>query len=234
MDSHPPEPEHAHQHTGPERPAPPRPKDGESMQDFWDDRYREQDQIWSGNVNPQLEAEVYTLSFDGDHTALDVGCGEGGDVLWLAQKGWQATGIDLSSVAVERARAKAAELGLSENASFAQQDLTTWTPTETYDLVSAQFLHSPNFGWVAALAKCAQAVAVDGTLLIVGHLLDDVKHVHEDAEEMMWNPKDLAEVLSLSPPQWRIDVAEVRDRTVGHVGENGHTRDAVFRATRLQ
>ncbi len=50
---------------------------------FWDERYRSRDAVWSGEPNEQLIAEVTGLPA-GD--ALDVGCGEGADAIWLAQR----------------------------------------------------------------------------------------------------------------------------------------------------
>jgi len=44
----------------------------------WDERYSGEEKIWSGNPNAQLVAEVSALTVG---TALDVGCGEGGDVI---------------------------------------------------------------------------------------------------------------------------------------------------------
>ena len=55
-------------------------------QEFWDARYRSANRIWSGNPNPHLVARVADLS---PGTALDVGCGEGADAIWLASLGWQ-------------------------------------------------------------------------------------------------------------------------------------------------
>ena len=46
--------------------------------------------------------------------ALDVGCGEGADVVWLAERGWRVTGADLSVVALEKARKHADEAGVAE------------------------------------------------------------------------------------------------------------------------
>ena len=62
-------------------------------QEFWDARYRSTDQVWSGKPNPHLVEHVSTLS---PGAALDVGSGEGADALWLASRGWQVTGVDVS------------------------------------------------------------------------------------------------------------------------------------------
>jgi SAM-dependent methyltransferase len=59
---------------------------------FWDERYRTRDRLWSGRPNVQLIAEAQGLT---PGRALDVGCGEGTDAIWLAQQGWTVTGIDL-------------------------------------------------------------------------------------------------------------------------------------------
>ena len=50
----------------------------------WEERYRENTAVWSGKPNQQLVAEASGLPVG---TALDVGCGEGGDTLWLASRG---------------------------------------------------------------------------------------------------------------------------------------------------
>jgi len=46
-------------------------------------------------------------------SALDVGCGTGDTSIYLAQHGWQVTGVDFVPKAVKKARAKAAAAGVS-------------------------------------------------------------------------------------------------------------------------
>src|SRR5215467_9291696 len=75
---------------------------------FWDERYRSAQRVWSGNPNPQLVAEVADRR---PGRALDVGCGEGADAIWLARAGWTVVGADVSGVALERAAQHALHTG---------------------------------------------------------------------------------------------------------------------------
>src|SRR5947209_14731828 len=60
----------------------------------WDARYSERDgPMWSGRPNGRVVAEVTDVS---PGRALDVGCGEGADAIWLARRGWAVTAIDIS------------------------------------------------------------------------------------------------------------------------------------------
>ncbi len=115
-------------------------------QEFWDDRYRSADRLWSGQPNPQLVAQTSDLA---PGEALDVGCGEGADAIWLASRGWTVTAVDVSTVALERAAGHAAALGsgIAERISWRHEDLLTWDPRpQQFDLVSAQFMHLPSPG----------------------------------------------------------------------------------------
>ena len=67
-------------------------------QEFWDEHYSSAEQLFSNNPNPVLVAEVADLS---PGRALDLGCGEGADARWLAQRGWQVTAVDISQVAID-------------------------------------------------------------------------------------------------------------------------------------
>src|SRR4051794_25845689 len=107
-----------------------------SHQEQWDDRYAESHRIWSGNPNVALVAEIAGLP---PGRALDLGCGEGADAVWLARQGWQVTAADISPVALVRAAEHAADAGVTVD--FQHHDLSQTFPDGTYDLVSAQFLH---------------------------------------------------------------------------------------------
>jgi len=133
----------------------------------WDERYSGEEQIWSGNPNPQLVAEVSALT---PGTALDVGCGEGGDVIWLARQGWRVTGADFSANGLARAARHAAEAGVADRTAWWQVDARAFSAGgRTYDLVTSHFLHPPDGGMVEVAGRLAEAVGPRGHLLIVGH-----------------------------------------------------------------
>jgi SAM-dependent methyltransferase len=143
-------------------------------QDFWDDRYRSAGRLWSGQPNPQLVAQAADLT---PGAALDVGCGEGADAIWLASRGWTVTAVDISAVALERAAGHADERGdeIARRISWRQADLRSWDPgPERYDLVSAQFMYLPAAELESLHRRLAAAVRPGGTLLVVLHHPDSM------------------------------------------------------------
>jgi SAM-dependent methyltransferase len=199
---------------------------------LWDARYRSKPKVWSGQPNPQLVAEASGLK---PGHALDLGCGEGADAIWLASRGWTVTALDVSAVALERAAAHARETGHSSSIKWVEQDLATWVPEEQYDLVNAQFLHSTLLPWQQPLHLAAAAVRTGGTLLIVGHHPEGlpVWGNHHTAEKY-FTPEEVAQELRLEAPEWHIDVLDSRRRNAtGPDGQPAELADAVLRATRL-
>lgn len=194
----------------------------------WEERYGAGDRVWSGNPNAQLVTEASDLT---PGTALDLGCGEGADVLWLARRGWQVTGLDFSQAGLDRAAAVAADAGLSDRTRWQQADIRSWQPAETYDLISSQFLHLLDGGMLDLLPRVAEALNPGGTLLVVGHHPDDV-HTglrHAPLPGVMFTPDDLAPALD---PE-RFDVtAEVRGRTQVKDGVEIAVQDSVVVARR--
>lgn len=199
---------------------------------LWDDRYRSKPKVWSGQPNPQLVAEASGL--EPGH-ALDLGCGEGADAIWLASRGWTVTALDVSAVALERAAAHATETGHGSRIKWVEQDLATWVPEEQYELVNAQFLHSTLLPWQQALHLAAAAVRTGGTLLIVGHHPEGLPTWgnHHSAEKY-FTAEEVAQELGIEAPEWQLDVLDSRRRSAtGPDGEPAELTDAVLRATRL-
>ncbi|MFI2651092.1 class I SAM-dependent methyltransferase [Micromonospora fulviviridis] len=141
----------------------------EVTRDFWDKLYAGFVVGGQGNPNRYLVSEAEDLM---PGIALDLGCAQGADALWLARRGWEVTAVDVSEVALERARENAAEAELADRITFEQHDLAVSFPAGRFDLVSAQFLHSPIAGpgeRERILRRAAEAVAPGGHLLVVSH-----------------------------------------------------------------
>ena len=95
----------------------------------YDELYRSAPAVWSGRPNRQLVVEAADLR---PGTALDAGSGEGGDALWLAERGWRVTAVDFSPVALERGAARAAERGLADRIEWRHEDLDAHEPGAIY------------------------------------------------------------------------------------------------------
>ncbi|MDR6434933.1 SAM-dependent methyltransferase [Paenarthrobacter nicotinovorans] len=223
--------EHAHQHDAAQQRGLNLHADADNAVDMWDGMYKERTKVWSGNPNPQLVAEARDLK---PGKALDLGCGEGADAIWLAEQGWTVTALDVSAVALERAAAHAAGTSHADRITWQQQDLAEWTPNAEFDLVSAQFLHSPLLPWRESVTMAAAAVAPGGTLLVVGHHphgLPSWSHHHDSG--MFFTPEQLAGALRLDRDPWFVNVLTDRKRSVtGPDGESGTTLDTVLRAVK--
>jgi len=110
-------------------------------------------------------------------TALDLAGGEGRNSLWLAEKGWKATCVDFSQVALDRAM-KLAETRLGadqQNFDVMQADLSRYAPPAlSYDLVLVVYLQIPRSQRTTILRNAAIAVAPGGHLLVVAHHSDNL------------------------------------------------------------
>ncbi len=208
----------------------------------WDELYQGKPQVWSGAPNAQLVAEVSSLPAG---TALDLGCGEGADAVWLAEQGWRVTAVDIAAAALKRAAAHAEDRGVSGAIVWLHQDLTTWVPVDEYDLVSAQFFHLPARERDEVIRKAAGAVRSGGTLLVVGHHPDDVhgqQHQSDDPHglaglrphgERLFRPEHVVGCLVPSADHWDIKVSEARTRpSTTADGTLLQRVDTVFRARR--
>jgi SAM-dependent methyltransferase len=198
----------------------------------WDERYRSAPQVWSGEPNPQLVAETSRLAAG---RALDAGCGEGADALWLADRGWEVVAVDISGVALERAAAHAEEANptAAGRIEWRRADLVAEPPTpDSFDLVSAQFLQLSPEPRAALFQGLIAAVRAGGTLLIVGHDPSDLETGvrRPPVPERFYTAADVAGLLGAG---WSVEVSEARPRPGTRPdGETVTVRDAVLRATR--
>jgi thioredoxin reductase/2-polyprenyl-3-methyl-5-hydroxy-6-metoxy-1,4-benzoquinol methylase len=201
-------------------------------QESWDERYRSVDAVWSGKPNPRLVATATELM---PGSALDVGSGEGADAIWLASQGWEVTGVDISTVALERAAARAGEAGadVAARISWEHADVFTFEPgVRRYDLVSAQFMHLPQPALADLHRRLAAAVRPGGTLLIVGHHVSDLETFphRRHLAGLMFTAEQVA--AALDPKDWDVEASTLTRVHVDHEGGPVTLHDAVVRAVR--
>ncbi|HEU0256535.1 MAG TPA: class I SAM-dependent methyltransferase [Microbacteriaceae bacterium] len=226
----------------------PRPSGNEAD---WDHRYSG-DPLWSGNPNGALVAEAGEIA---PGSALDVGAGEGGDALWLAEHGWRVTASDISRRALERVEAEAQRRGLCVACHHADANAPGAFPHEAFDLVCASYASIPRTPDDRAVHGIVGSVAPGGTLLVIGHDLRPAEEHADTATPCVAGHPDLTAGLehaghgtSFDPEayvrvddfaaalagraDWVVEVHEARPRPAGAASASHHTSDLVFRARR--
>lgn len=201
---------------------------------FWEDRYSGSERVWSGSANPSLVAAVSGFV---PGRALDLGCGEGGDAVWLARHGWQVRGVDISPTAVARGNLAAADLGLGTRVELVAADLADWHDPGPYGLVTACFLQSPlTLDRHAMLTRAASGLVPGGHLLVVTHAAPPpwaagLAHGHH----VFLTPEQELAALDLPQPDWEVVVAEVRRRRgSGPDGAEAELEDVVVLLRRVR
>jgi len=162
--------------------------------------------VWSSGPNQFVIEQV---SHRPVGTALDVGCGEGRNALWLASLGWQVVGLDFSGVALERAATLARKRAL--DVSWQQADLTAWHPTAQVALVLIAYVHLPAAERRQLLTTSRSAVLPGGYLLLIGHDLRNLRDGTGGPQDsaLLWQPQDVP------PDGWQVLRAETAARPVG-------------------
>ncbi len=203
-------------------------------QRYWDDRYAGHRHVWSGRPNPYLLTELTGLA---PGRAIDVGCGEGADAIWLAQQGWEVTGADVSPVGLERAAGNADGAGpeIAQRITWRQVDLFAdeWTPLGSYALVTSQYLHLPPEVRGQSMQRLGEAVGPQGDLLVTAHHPSDLEipGLRPHMPELFCTAEELGAFLE--PETWEIVTAGAPERSVtGPEGTPVTIRDTVLHARR--
>ena len=200
--------------------------------EFWDAHYGGHSQIWSGRPNRVLLDETADLA---PGLALDIGCGEAADAVWLARRGWEVTAVDVSRTALGRGARLAEAAGVGGLVDWQWNDLAHTFPSGEFDLVTAQSLHAPiDLPREEILRAAASATAHGGTLLIVGHVTPTSWARHPERHVTFPSPIDTARAVGLyEAAYWALDTCETRERqTTSPTGEPATIRDSVVKARR--
>ena len=210
---------------------------------YWDAHWQQRTEASGSHEVPANPHLVRTVSELVPGTALEAGCGEGAEAIWLARAGWRVTAVDVASDPLTRAADRATRQGLGDAVRWVQADLTTWQPEVTFDLVTTHYAH-PAMPQLAFYDRISRWVAPGGSLLVVGHLhTDGADHEHgahhEHGADHEHGPPAEASVTAasitdrLDPTAWEIVTAEELTRTVGAPGSGEATlHDVVVRAVR--
>ena len=148
--------------------------------DDWNARYAQKELLWTAAPNRRFAEEVAGLA---PGRALDLACGEGRNAVWLAERGWEVTGVDFSDVAL----AKAAQLATSRGVEveWVVADVLEYEPEpRAFDLVAVLYLQLPREAMLRAAcgSRGRNAVAPGGTLVVLGHDIDEHRRRARRAE----------------------------------------------------
>lgn len=191
----------------------------------WNRRYAEREFVWTLEPNRYVAAELADLA---PGRALDLASGEGRNALWLAERGWRVIAVDFSDVGMDKARQRAARLGL--DIEWVVADVLEYAPPAGgFDLVLLSYLQLPQDERRQVLATARRALAPGGTLLWVAHDLSNLARGHggPKSAEVLSTPEDVvADLAGLE-----IVEAKVVERPVEEEGAVvGIARDSLVRA----
>ena len=194
----------------------------------WDQRYRGRELVWTSEPNRFLVSETGSLA---PARAIDLACGEGRNAVWLAERGWEVTGVDFSSVGIEKARQLEDARGV--RVEWVVADLLEYRPeTRSFDLVIVFYLQVAARERTTILRAAADAVAPGGTFLLVGHDRRNIEQGYGGPQDpaVLYTAEDVTE--DLAGTGLRIERAETVQRPVETAGETRIALDALVRASR--
>ena len=202
--------------------------------DAWDERYAAAELVWSREPNQFVVAELADLP---PGTAVDLAAGEGRNAIWLASRGWSATAVDFSRVALDKGARLAGDSDHALDVAWVCADATTWTPAEPVDLVVVAYLQVPADDRRRAVRNAVGMLRPGGTFLLVAHdstNLTDGTGGPQDPAVLMTADDVVADVADLDVEVLRAGrVAREVTAADGHGGEERRTAwDCLVRLVR--
>ncbi|MFW7381533.1 MAG: class I SAM-dependent methyltransferase [Oligoflexus sp.] len=131
--------------------------------DFWNERYRQAEHLYSDQANEFLKDFFTKQGQKGE--VLVPGDGDGRNGLWLARQGFSVSAVDYSEVAVAKGMQRAQREGLAYHSQA--QSVENWQPEENrYDYAALIFLHLPKDLMQQTLDKILVALRPGASLII--------------------------------------------------------------------
>lgn len=184
---------------------------------FWNDMWTDMEDCGSGS-DQILAEQVERLT---PKRALEVGCGTGGNAVWLAKKGWQVTAVDYSEVAIEKGNRLAAEQGV--NVEFIVADASKYQSSSHYDLITCFYIQLFPAQREKMLANMSKMLEPGGTLLFVSHDKSGAPSgwLEEDLLSLTTPEEIAAELPELQIEQAVILTSEAEVSPASHMANHG-------------
>ncbi|MBL1072989.1 class I SAM-dependent methyltransferase [Nocardia sp. 2] len=206
----------------------------------WDEHYARTELVWGAPPNDTVVEQVFGLERKlplggfgvGEERpelprALDLGCGEGRNALWLATHGWQVTAVDFAQTGIDKGRTVASRLSRSVRGRIHWQcaDVTALDAagiTGPFELILLAHVHLPAQQRRALLLRAAEMLSPEGTLVVLGNdpLNTAEGYGGEQDPALTFTPDDI--VADLGPA-----LDELSIRTAGRVQRPTEDRDAI-------
>lgn len=131
-------------------------------QNFWNEYYKNTSSPWT-TPDAGFVTEVTRLPIG---RALELGCGDGADSIWLAEQSWEVTAVDFAPAAIENLTRIAEKKDVDIKGVVA--DVCTYQSNKKYDLVFMCYVHLPTDERNQMLNRATEALTPDGTLVYIG------------------------------------------------------------------
>jgi SAM-dependent methyltransferase len=192
----------------------------------WDARYAASELVWSAGPNQFVEAECAGLP---PGRALDLAAGEGRNAIWLAGRGWAATAVDFSAVALAKGQAVPG----GDAVAWVCADATRWASAPVHDLVVIAYLQLPAAERRDAVRAGFASLSGGGTLLVVAHDTSNLREGTGGPQDLdvLYTADDVLDDLAGEP--FEVVRAERVERTVESADSGPRTAyDALVRVVR--
>jgi SAM-dependent methyltransferase len=205
-------------------------RNNDSRIDRWNERYASDEMVWSITPTNALVEEIGHLS---PGKALDLGCGEGRNAIWLARLGWNVTAVDFAENGLARGRQLSAQDNLEIR--WICEDVTRLQPqAKAFDLVIMIFLQVPEPDRQLIIQNSIQSLVTGGHFVYIGHDVTNIEKGIGGPQDpaVLCTPEDVAADL----PGFQISRAEVvtREYEPGHGGPELNTAlDALIHGIKL-